>query len=199
MSEEKKAGCGSCLSSLGSLVVVVVLGFMFTSNGGLSVRLGNITFAFGKPTFDGKPMGTLMEAETVEANKKVAEVVVKAFHEQIAQGKCDEIYNQSSSALKNSQKREEFSVFCDQWKQVGGVQSAEIIDWWGKPTENQERKILMRYQTMTQKFLMIETFVWLINKENKAELITYQYQPIGVTRAKQPSPSPISGEGESKR
>ncbi len=199
MSEEKKPGCGSCLSSLGSLAVVVVLGFMFTSNGGLFVRLGNAAFTFGKPTFDGKPMGTLVEAETVEANKKVAEVAVKAFHEQIAQGKCDEIYNQSSSALKNNQNKEEFSVFCDQWKQVGGVQSAEIMDWWGKPTENQERKILMRYQTTTQKFLMIETFVWLINKENKAELITYQYQPVSMTGGKQPSPSPASGGGESKR
>jgi hypothetical protein len=198
MSEKSKSGCGGCLGTLGSLAVVVILGFMFTPHAGMFVRVGSSIFTFGRPTFDGKPMGTMVEAETLEANKKVAEVVVKAFHEQIAQGKCDEIYNQSSSALKNNQNREEFSVFCDQWKQVGGVQSAEIIDWWGKPTENQERKILMRYQTTTQKFLMIETFVWLINKENKAELITYQYQPIGVTGGKQPSPSPTSGENESK-
>lgn len=197
MSEEKKAGCGSCLSTLGSLAVVVVLGFMFTSNGGLFLRLGNSVFTFGKPTFDGKPMGTLVEAETLEANKKVAEAAVKTFHGQLLQGKCDEIYDQASDVLKSYQSKESLSILCSQWKQFGELKSSEIGDWWGKPTEDAKaRQILVRYSTVTQNVSMQETFVWLI-QDDKAALVNYQAQPNSAV-AKQLPPTPSSGENESK-
>jgi hypothetical protein len=82
-----------------------------------------------------------------------------------------------------------FSLLCDQWKQTGGLKSTEIADWWGKPTEDQDRLMLIRYLTVTQNTPIQETFVWLINKESKAELVSYQAQP-GSVAAKSPSPSP---------
>jgi hypothetical protein len=199
MSEKNESGCGSCLGTLGSLAVVVILGFMFTPHGGMFVRVGSSVFTFGRPTFDGKPMGTTVEAETVEANKKVVVEAVKTLHGRLDQGKCDEIYDQStSSALKNYQSKASFSLLCDQWKQTGGLKSTEIADWWGKPTENQDRLMLIRYMTVTQNTPILETFVWLINKESKAELVSYQAQPDSAV-AKSPSPSPTSEENKSNR
>ena len=183
MSENSKASCGGCL---GSILVLTVIGSIFSSHAGLFLRVGSVFFTLGRPTIDGKPVGSLVETETIEANKTLAEAIVKKFHEQLDQGKCNEIYDQSSDFLKKFQSKESILPLCETWKNTGGLKSSELVDWWGKPTENQERMMLMRYLTITQSSPVQETFIWSI-KENKAELVSYQANSNAV-----PSPSPKS-------
>ena len=170
---EKGAGCLGCL---GTLVIFTFIGSMFFG-GGVVMRVGGLAFSLGRDPVDQKQIINNYLTD-LEDSKKVAEEAVQKFHTQLAQGKCQDIYDQASEILKKSQTQSELVSFCARLKQEAGtINSAQLTDWWGQPTDkDSDRYILLRYITMFSKSSVRETFVWLV-KDSKPELVQYEILP----------------------
>jgi hypothetical protein len=187
----------SCLGCLGNLVGLAFIGSIFSIffNGGVLIKAGNFGFSLGNP-IDYKQIINNYFSD-LESSKKVAEEAVKKFHTQIEQGKCQDIYNQSSEALKKNQSQSEAINSCTELKrQLGRVTSIQLADWWGQPADkDSERYILLRYITVFSKSSAKETFVWVV-KGDKAELLNHDLTSFksGVTP---PSPTPSTSPSHS--
>ena len=188
MSEQNTGGCLGCLGCLGILVVLTSVGSILFG-GGVLMRVGGLSFVLGRDPIDHKQIINNYLTD-LESSKKVAEEAVKKFHTQIEQGKCQDIYNQANEVFKNYQSKSQIMNFCTELKrQFGPVNSTQLTDWWGKPTDkDSDRYILLRYITVFSKLSARETCIWVV-KDSKPELISYVTSPYSAVTQSSPSPS----------
>ncbi|MCC5663722.1 hypothetical protein LC653_07245 [Nostoc sp. CHAB 5784] len=162
-----------CLGCLGALVFWTFIGSMFFG-GGVLMRVGSFGFVLGKNLIDQKQIINNYLTD-LESSKKLAEEAVQKFHTQLGQGKCQDIYDQANEMFKKSLSQSEMLSVCARLKQqIGTVNSAQITDWWGQPTDKDSDKyILLRYITVFSKSSVRETFFWLV-KDSKPELVQFE-------------------------
>ncbi|MCF2145080.1 DUF4019 domain-containing protein [Desmonostoc muscorum LEGE 12446] len=170
---EKASGCLGCL---GSLVILTFIGSIFFG-GGVLMRVGGFSFVLGRNPIDRQQIINNYFTD-LEYSKKIAESSVQKFHTQLEQGKCQDIYDQANELFKKSLSQSEMVSICAKLKQeIGTVNSAQITDWWGQPTDkDSENYILLRYITVFSKSSVRETFIWLI-KDDKPELVKFEINP----------------------
>jgi Protein of unknown function (DUF4019) len=192
-SSSSTTGCGGCLGLL--VLLAIVSAFFF--GGGLSIRIGQWSFFLGNPTnpnqlADTNPAPDANQAVRIyfkglENSAKIVNESTRKLRTQFNQGQCQEIYEQSSDILKRNVKQADFINLCNQMKdQFGSLESTELIDWWGQPAEQQGDYILIRYQTKSSKFLVLETFIWQI-VDGKPKLVGYLVVPAQAS----PIPNPL--------
>ena len=182
MSEESKKGCGSCIGTLLGLGFIASV-FM---GGGIAVRLGPYFLNMGKPVLDSPLSSNSGEGKLSEANKKKIEVALQVFHDRLFQGKCDDIYDQASDALKAYQSKEKFSILCTNFKGTT-THSTEIVEWWGSLVAKND--ILIRARTTTSEMSLEETIVWTL-KDSELRLINYSAAPLSKSGEYKTPPTP---------
>lgn len=168
------SGCLGCLSTL--FIVGCISSFFL--GGGILVRVGSWSFGLGKALMNPE-YGYL---DDLESNRNATEEAVQNFRQLLEQGKCHEIYSQSNEAFKQSLSQVEMANLCKKMKQeVGTIKSSQITDAWMQPAEETDNQyILLRYTSTSSKFLLRETFVWLVG-ENQPELVQYEVFPQSIS------------------
>lgn len=182
---------GGCLGCLGSLVVFTLFGSMFFG-GGVLMRVGGLGFSLGKNPID-EPQIINNYFKDLENDKKLAEKAVQKFHMQLAQEKCQEIYQQANERFRSIYLSQSETVDnCKKLnRQFGTVSSAQLRDWWGAPVDKDSKYILLRYVTTFSKSSGREDFIWLV-KNGKTELVDYEPTILSNVTSPSPSPSPSS-------
>jgi hypothetical protein len=167
------AKSSGCLGCLGSLVILTFIGSIFFG-GGVLMRVGWFGFVLGKDPINRKQV-IIDHSTNLEYSKKIAESSVQRFHTQLEQGKCQDIYQEANELFQKNFTQSQMLSICATIKQeIGTVNSAQITDWWGQPTDKEsENYILLRYITVFSKSPVRETFVWLV-KDNKSELVQFE-------------------------
>jgi hypothetical protein len=161
----QSSGCFSCLGTLISLTFIGSILFGVTS---IAVKVGSYAFGFGSAVnlFNQEKVSQQKKAidlNDLQIKMQAAEASVKQFHTQLDQGKCKEIYEQANEAFKQVSSQSNLLNVCDKIRRdFGAVKSAQLIDSWGRPTnQDSDKYILNRYQTSFSKSSVVEeTFVW---------------------------------------
>ncbi len=178
---EKSLGCLGCL---GTLVFLSFIGSLIFG-GGFLVRVGSFMWGVNHP-IDRQQIVNDYFTELEDKQKTVVAEAVKQFHEQLNQGKCQEIYEQANEAFRQQGSQSEFSSSCERiHREFGLVTSTQKVDWWGRFAAQDSDYILSRHYTIfsnssalsSQNLALQETFIWLV-KDSKPELVQYQSVPI---------------------
>lgn len=172
----QSSGCFGCLGTLFSLTFIGSMLFGVTS---IAIKVGNYAWGFGSAVNLFKQEKSLSDLNELQRKTQATEQSVKQFHTQLDQGKCQEIYEQANKVFKQATRQSDFLSICEKTRrELGTVKSAQLIDSWERPANQDEDKyILNRYQTSFSNFSAQSTFVWLV-KGSKPELIQYQIHSV---------------------
>ena len=172
-SSDQAAGCLSAL--IGFALLATIFG------GGIHFRIGGFQFGLGQPIHPEQINSEYLD--NLAKRKESADEAVKAFHAQMNEGKCTDIYDQASEVFKQQLSREDLERRCTkQRSELGSVKSTQQIDWWERPVNSTDHHILIKNNTQFSNASIQEIFVWLV-RDRKATLVAYQFRESNSGRS----------------